>query len=139
MTFLLDTNAVSEPNTRRPDSGFMQWWAHTDGLDLSLSVVTLGELKRGALLLSDALARSPVEAYIASVRRMFLTRIMLVDEPIADEWGRISAETRLSGRAVGAPDELIAATATAKNLTVVTRNVKAFRYAGCKLLSPWTG
>ena len=65
-------------------------------------------------------------------------RILLLDIPVAQTWGDLSAHLKRSGRTIGVADELIAATALTHDLTLVTRNQRHFEVTGCEVISPWS-
>lgn len=138
MRFLLDTNAVSEPLRQRPDEGYRAWIMAQDDADLAASVLTLGELRRGARLLSEGVRRSGIDVWILEVMVQFRDRILSVDYAVAAAWAEVSVRHKRLGLVVGAIDELIAATALVHDLTLVTRNLRHFDHAGCKILCPWS-
>ena len=137
MRFLLDTNALSEPLRPRPDPSFLQWASEPDTSDLAVSVLTLGELRRGAGLLAEGVRRSRIEAWLSGLVVQFQGRVLNVDLPVANQWAEVTVRHRGLGLVVGAVDELLAATALVHDMTLVTRNVRHFNDSGCKLLSPW--
>lgn len=137
MSFLLDTNAISEVGFERPDAGFMTWFEAADGNDFNVSVLTIGELRYGALKYGQGVKRRGLEKFIAQVIEFYGDRILPTDLMVAEIWASLRLSLKDKGRAIGAVDELIAATAIAHDLTVVTRNVRHFQPTGCKLLSPW--
>lgn len=137
MSFLLDTNAVSEAGRAAPDPGFMSWLSEVDGARLYLSAITLGELRRGIALIEDPVRRQRLEGLNANILLRFGGQILAVDELVARTWGDLSARLKRSGRVIGALDEMIAATALAHDLTLVTRNMRHFEETGCALASPW--
>ena len=139
MSFLLDTNAVSEASRPAPDAGFMAWFDRAEGTQLYLSVVTLGELRRGIALIEDEARRRRLEGLNSNILLRFSGQVLPVDEQVARVWGDLSASLRRSGRVIGALDEMIAATAMAHDLTLVTRNQRHFEGLGCAVLSPWSG
>ena len=138
MKFLLDTNAVSEPLQQRPDPAYLRWINAPDTDDLALSVLTLGELRKGAGLLGDGARRSRIEAWLSDVIVQFHGRVLDVDLSVANAWAEIAVRHRRQGRVVGAVDELLAATALVHDLTLVTRNLRHFGDSGCKLICPWS-
>ena len=138
MRFLLDTNAVSEPRRPAPDTGYLQWLSAQDPNDLAMSVLTFGELKRGVGVLAPGRRRTDLEAWLTEGLVSFGDRILPVDLSVTAAWADVSALHRGAGRAVGVIDELIAATALAHGLTVVTRNGRDFEASGCDLLVPWS-
>ena len=139
MSFLLDTNAISEPGRPRPDQGFVDWFDQIEEAAIHLSVVTLGELRHGLALLPDSARRRRLEQLHLAIMRRYEDQILTVDLGVALTWGELAARHRRLGRRPSVSDELIAATALVHNLTVVTRNVADFEPSGCRVLSPWSG
>ena len=135
MNFLIDTNVISEIRKGdRCDAHVASWFAAVSDEQLYLSVLTLGEIRRGAEMLrrrnmsgADALDR-----WLADVERAFAGRILPVDSDVAREWGRASAL-----RSVPVVDCLLAATAKANDLTLVTRNVRDIEGLGAAILDPF--
>ena len=130
--FLLDTNVVSELAKRRPNAGVVQWLASDP--PSSLSVLTIGELTRGALLLG---ARDPARSarlieWINDLQRQFDERILTVDLPVASRWATIPAQ-----RTLPVIDSLLAATALEHGLTVATRTTADFADTGVETLNPF--
>ena len=136
--FLLDTNAVSEPQRAQPDAGYMGWIADQPAEHLYLSVLSLGELKRGVSGLPPGNRRGRIEAWLSEALALFSDRILAIDASVATGWADVSLSHRRAGAVVGAVDELMAATAIVHDLTVVTRNLRHFQASGCRLLSPWS-
>lgn len=138
MSFLLDTNAVSEPQRPRPDPGYRSWLESQSADDLHISALTVGELMRGARSLDDGPRRTRIEAWIAEALALFSDRVLPIDVTVASVWSGVSLSYRKHGLTAGAVDELIAATAIAHDLVLVTRNTRHFEASGCRLLSPWS-
>lgn len=138
MSYLLDTHAVTEPSRPVPDVGLLSWMRRQDEADLFVSVVTFGELRRGAVLLPSGPKRGRFERAHRQALRWYASTILELDLKVFVVWGELSARHRLAGVAPGMSDELIAATALVHDLTVVTRNAADFQHAGCRVLSPWT-
>ena len=105
---------------------------------LMISVLSLGEMRRGLLSLPAGQRRSSLEAWLIRTETAFGPRILPVDRAVATLWPEIAIANRAAGHKPGAIDELIAATALAHNLTLVTRNVRDFEASGCARLSPWS-
>ena len=137
--FLLDTNAISEPGRPRPDAGFQAWFDGTPEPLQFFSVLTMGELRAGTQAMAPGRQRTQLEIVRALILTKYSDQIVPVDLAIALRWAELSLENRRNGRAVGAIDELIAATAIVHGMTVITRNVRHFEHSGCRVLSPWTG
>ncbi|HKO09756.1 MAG TPA: type II toxin-antitoxin system VapC family toxin [Alphaproteobacteria bacterium] len=132
--FLLDTNVVSETRKVRADSGVIAFLSAADAAGLFLSVLTLGELRKGveAKRRSDPVAADRLGAWVDGIETTFADRVLPVDAAIARRWGELSA-----GRSLPVIDTLIAATAIGHGLTLVTRNTRDLRSTGVALLDPW--
>ncbi len=137
--FLLDTNIPSEMLRPRPSLGVTRWIEIQPNESLYVSVVTLGELRRGTTLLDEQTARrAELERLIERrIPAWFGSRILPVTQRIAERWGVLDGERQLAGRPLNIADGLIAATALEHVLTLVTRNVKDFQGLGVSLLNPW--
>ncbi len=139
MSFLLDTNVVSEWTKPRPNAGLVRWLAEVDENEVFLSVVTFAELRHGIERLPAGARRRRLDEWLRSELPLrFEARIVRVDGAIADEWGRLVARRDAQGRTIHAMDALIAATAQVHGLTLVTRNTADFELSVKSLLNPWT-
>ncbi len=137
MSYLVDTNILSELRKREPDAKVVQWFSERPASTLYLSVLTLGELRKGI----DAQAESPRKLALldwleAELPMFFSGRILPVDNLVADRWGRLMAQ---AGRPLPAIDSLLAATALTHGLTLVTRNLRDFQHPDLKVTDPWVG
>lgn len=135
MNFLLDTNVISElKRGRQAAPPVVHWLASIAPEQVFASVVTLGEIRRGIELVArrDKLRAASLEDWYAFVRRRLGARVLVVDEPVMTIWSKISVPDMLP-----AYDGLIAATAIAHGLTLVTRNTADFRRAGLPVFNPW--
>jgi predicted nucleic acid-binding protein len=138
VSFLLDTNAVSEWVKPAPDSGFIGWLQMADEGSVFLSVITLAELRLGTELLPLGARRSRLESWLQEdVIDRFEGRILIADSIVADTWGRLVARGQSQGRSISAMDGFLAATAYVHSLTVVTRNTNDF-IGFCEVFNPWT-
>jgi len=138
MSFLLDTNVVSEWTKARPNSGVITWLEQADEDRVFLSVATLAELRHGIERLAVGAHRKQLDGWLRDdLPLRFETRILPVTSQIADEWGRVVAQCEARGRPLGAMDGLIAATASVHGLTLVTRNTRDFESSLKSLLNPW--
>ena len=135
MSYLIDTNVISELRRSRPSSAVERWFSQRDGRLLYISVLTIGELQKGINKTQDPQRRQNLMDWLESdVRRFFAGRILPVDESIAVHWGQ------LVGTAAGPKpviDSLLAATARFHGLCLVTRNVSDFDYPGLEVFNPW--
>jgi len=134
VTFLLDTNVISEVRRKRPDGRVVSWLKRTDPAALSISVLTLGEIAKGA---AQCAARDRAQAaiyyqWLALVRSNYADRTIAIDADIAEAWGRLAAKSPLP-----IVDGLLAATALVRGMTLVTRNVRDIADAGIPVLNPW--
>lgn len=136
--FLLDTNIPSETVRLRPEGRVTEWIARQANDTLFLSVVTIGELRRGFITAPDPQRRARLERWLETdVLLWFDGRILPVTKEIADRWGVIDGTCQLRGTPANTADGMIAATALEHGLTVVTRNVKDFSLFGVPLFNPW--
>lgn len=138
MSFLLDTNAISERTFDRPDQGLIAWLSEADENLFHVSALTIAELRRGALRLGPGAKRRALETFIGEVVEFYSDRIVPIDLSVAERWAELAHAYKAAGVVVGLVDELIAATALAYDLTLVTRNTRHFADSGCKLLCPWS-
>jgi predicted nucleic acid-binding protein len=136
MTFLLDTNVLSETRRRRPDPSVIEWITATPPDQLHVSVLTLGEIGQGIARVrgrGDREQTALLERWLRETEIGFADRILPVTLPVASAWGR-----EQHGQPLPVVDALIAATARANALTMVTRNVKDFQRSGLQVLNPFT-
>jgi len=138
VSYLLDTNVVSELVAARPDPNVTDWLDGAEPDQVFLSVITVGELKGGIDKLPDSKRRRQLSNWLnGDLLIRFGERVLPIDVPVALTWGTILAQTRASGTPIPAIDSLLAATAVVHGLTLVTRNVRDFEAAGIPLLDPW--
>ena len=139
-SFLLDTNIPSEIIRTNPDVRVNAWVHAQDDLTLHLSVVTIGELRKGLTVLPEGQRRSQLQEWLENdLIPWFGGRILPVTQRIADRWGRLSGMRQLAGHPLSMADGLIGSTALEHGLVVVTRNVRDYEGLGLTVLNPWTG
>ena len=110
--FLLDTNVLSEAVRAKPETRVLDWIGAADETILYLSVLTLGEIRKGLALLPQGKRRTRIESWIeVEVQSRFAGRILSVTFAVADRWGLLAAEAKKKGRALATIDGLLAATA----------------------------
>ncbi len=140
MSYLVDTNVISEAAKPHPHPQVMAFLHETDEDRLFISVITLGELRRGVALKTDGRVKSVLDAWLRiDLRERFSGKIVDITAPIAELWGELMADSKQRGIALNAMDGFLAATARARNQMLVTRNVKDFAPFGLPLLNPWDG
>ena len=133
--FLLDTNIVSELRRKRPDPQVMAWFKGVRDENLYLSVLSVGEIRRGVERLKIESQRSELTEWLEGILLpWFGPRLLTVNLPVAECWGRLSAA---AGRPLPAIDSLLAATAMSHDLTMVTRNVVDFKLSSLRVINPW--
>lgn len=138
VAYLLDTNAISEWVKPRPDPGVVRWFDQVDEDRTFLSVITLGELRKGIDRLDDGRRRHRLDHWLTTeLPERFTDRILPIDATVADRWGRLLARTETADTTIHGTDALIAATALTHQLHIVTRNVTHFQPTGIDILSPW--
>jgi predicted nucleic acid-binding protein len=136
--FLLDTNFVSELVSAKPEPHVIEWMDATDEDLLYLSVLTLGEIRKGVAGLAQGKGRTHLETWLeVDLQARFSGRILPIDFAIADRWGLLAAESKRKGKALSVIDGLLAATAIHHNLTVVSRNSSDFTTTQVQVLNPW--
>jgi len=136
--YLVDTNVISELARRTPQPEVRQWADAIDPGALFISVITMGELRKGFVLHPDPIRRARLEQWKRDVLAVwFGNRILGVTEAIAERWGELSARAQREGRSLPVLDGIMAATAYEHGLTVVTRNVEHFQVTGVDVLNPW--
>ena len=103
-----------------------------------LSVLTLGELQKGITKLSESHRKHSLQSWVDNdLRQRFKGRILVIDENVADVWGKIQGEAERRGKKMPVMDSLIAATAIAHGLAVVTRNTPDIQMSGVSIVNPW--
>jgi hypothetical protein len=135
VAFLIDTNIISEVGKgARCDPRVAVWYTGIGDDELFLSVLVLGEIRRGAerLRRSNPTRAAALEVWLDTVRAAFAERVLPVDRAVADEWGRMTAH-----RKVSTIDGLLAATAKTYGLALATRNVGDVADLGVTLVDPF--
>jgi predicted nucleic acid-binding protein len=136
--FLLDTNVISELIKPRPNPNVTNWVEATDEQLLYLSVLTLGEIRRGIASLPDAGRRIKLETWLDSELVLrFADRILPIDLAIADRWGRLTGTASARKSPLPVIDGLLAATAVHHNLTLVTRDTSHLNGTSVPFFNPW--
>jgi predicted nucleic acid-binding protein len=137
--FLLDTNVLSELIRPKPEPKVAAWMEATEESLFRLSVLTLGEIRKGINSLPGSARRTALESWLNhDLLIRFAHRILDVDQAVADRWGRLAAAATATKHSLPVIDGLLAATAIHHNLTLVTRNAKDVALTGVPVINPWT-
>ena len=135
MSYLLDTNVLSELVRQKPNPNVVAWFTPLPAEALHVSVLTMGELRQGVERTVNAIRREKLRRWLETdLAGWFGDRVLSVDQTVADRWGRLIAATP---RPLPAVDSLVAATALVHGLRVVTRNVRDFTLPGVDVIDPW--
>ncbi len=135
MSYLIDTNVLSELLRRDPDVNVVRWLADRPASALYLSVLTLGALRKGIEVLDEGeRKRRLIDWMEVALPAYFSGRVLSVNVAVSDRWGRLMAQAK---RPLPAIDSMLAATALVHGLILVTRNVKDFDHPGLTVLNPW--
>lgn len=135
MSYLIDTNVLSELRRKQPDPHVVAWLQARPRQSLFLSVLTLGEIRKGLERVEDPARKQFLLDWLeVELPNYFVGRVLAIDANTADRWGRLMAQ---AGRPLPAIDALLAATALQHDLTLVTRNTKDFAGLEVRLINPW--
>jgi toxin FitB len=136
--YLLDTNIPSEFSRDRPEPRVVQWLKRQPITMLFISAVTIGELRKGLVILPQSRRRTELETWFhTELPVWFSNRVLPVTHSIADRWGVLDGQCQLKGTPLSTADGMIAATALEHDLTLVTRNVRDFAGLGVEVFNPW--
>ena len=135
MSYLIDTNVLSEMWRKAPEPSVVRWFARRPPVTLYLSVLTLGEIRKGIETLADPQRRHALLDWLETdLPAFFAGRILPVDAGVADRWGHLLAR---AGRPLPAIDSLLVATASLHGLELVTRNLRDTQGLGVGVIDPW--
>jgi toxin FitB len=133
--YLIDTSIISEVRKgRRCDPHVAAWYREVRDDELFLSVLLIGEIRQGIERLRPRNSRRAhaLEQWLEALLQLFRDRVLPIDERVAQHWGRLNARDTLP-----VIDSLLAATAEAHGLTLVTRNVKDIERSGVRCVNPF--
>ncbi len=136
MSYLLDTNVVSEIRKAQRNPSFSAWYTDIGSTELFLSAIVIGEIAQGIARLElrrDIPQASLFERWLSELKHAFEGRVLPVSTAIAERWGRLNGP-----RPLPVVDGLLAATALEHDLTFVTRDAEALAGTGVRVLNPWS-
>jgi predicted nucleic acid-binding protein len=138
MRYLLDTCVISELVSKKPETAVVNWIDSLDDEHLYLSVITIGEIKKGIEKLPDSDRKDALASWLEEdLLSRFQGRVLAVETAVMLTWGALTAKLEKQGHPMPAIDSLIAAIALTGNLTIVTRNTGDFQQTGAILFNPW--
>jgi toxin FitB len=138
MNYLLDTNVISELVAKQPNTRLLQWIDTLDPQSVYLSVITIGELRKGIEKLPDSKRKDTLRDWLhTDLLLRFSGRILILDIAVMLTWGTLTGQLERAGKSLSAIDSLIAALAVHHNYTLVTRNEDDFKATGIMLINPW--
>ena len=134
ISFIIEANVLSEATKLDPNPSVLAWLAHHE-TNLAVNPVILGELHYGILLLPSGKKRARLQKWFAA--GVTHLPVLNLDSDTAIEWAMLLADLKRKGRAMPIKDSLVAATARQHKLSIATRNVTDFAYAGVKIVDPF--
>lgn len=136
MKYLLDTNIISEIVRPQPNKNVQKWFSDIPSESLFISVLTLGEIRRGIEMLQDSKRKNRLILWLEQeLPKWFGENVLAIDQEVAERWGYITSMKQR--HQLTAIDSLLAATALTHNLKMVTRNTKDFDVPGLEVLNPF--
>lgn len=137
MNYLLDTCVISELVKPAPNENVLDWLTEVPSDALFLSVITIGEIKKGLTKLRNSKRKLKLTGWLNTLRNDYHDRILPIDLTIAENWGVLQGKAEQNGSPMASIDGLIAATAYTHNLALITRNEKDFTPSGIHVINPW--
>ena len=138
MKYLLDTCLISELVKKVPHPAVVSWLDEQDEQSLYLSALTIGELQKGISKLPDGTRKDELQAWVEhDLTLRFMGRVIDIEMEAMLIWGRLQGESEQKRESLPVMDSLIAATAKAHGLVVVTRNVKDIERCQVRVCNPW--
>ena len=137
MKHLLDTCVISEFIKPQPESRLLDWFQTTLAQNLFLSVITIGEIKKGIYKLPASNKKQALLLWLTTLLADYQDRILPIDLAIMENWSNITAAAEKNGQPVASMDGLIAATAHTHRLALVTRNERDFAACNISIINPW--
>ncbi len=138
MNYLLDTNLISELIAREPNQKVVDWIDSLDPETVYLSVITIGELRKGIEKLASSRRKDQLTTWLASdLLRRFADKMVAITIDVMLVWGELTRRLERDGKPIAAIDSLIAASVLEGQYTLVTRNEDDFQHTGVPIINPW--
>jgi tRNA(fMet)-specific endonuclease VapC len=138
MNYLLDTNVISELIAREPNQKVVDWIDSLDPETVYLSVITIGELRKGTEKLASSRRKDQLTTWLASdLLRRFADKMVAITIDVMLVWGELTRRLERDGKPIAAIDSLIAASVLEGQYTLVTRNEDDFQHTGVPIINPW--
>ena len=138
MSYLIDTNVISEVTKRQPNTGVVRWLSAQRSQDIYLSTTTVAEIRYGVEAVPEGARRRALETWYRLSIGGPDAQILPISLAVAEAWGRLRRQAEMAKRTMPVMDASIAATAEVHGLTIVTRNVRDFEAWGGPVFNPWT-
>lgn len=139
MSYLIDTNVISETEQAAPDAKVVNWLNEQTESGLFLSALTIGELRKGIERLPNGRKKTHLQRWLEDLRLRFATRIIPITERTFLIWAKMYADFEGNGIVRPIFDSLLEATALEHDLILVTRNTKNFHNSSATIFNPWEG
>jgi tRNA(fMet)-specific endonuclease VapC len=138
MNYLLDTNVISELIAREPNQNVVDWIDSLDPETVYLSVITIGELRKGIEKLVRSRRKDQLTVWLENdLLLRFADKIVAITTDVMLVWGDLTGRLERDGKPIAAIDSLLAATALQGKYTLVTRNEEDFQHTGVSIINPW--
>jgi len=138
MKYLLDTCVISELVAKKTNPKVINWIDSIDPDSAYLSVITIGEIRKGIEKLPDSRRKTTLHSWlIEELLARFSGRILPIDSEVVLMWGQLIGSLESDGKKMAAIDSLIAATALYNHCSLVTRNETDFKHTGIAIINPW--
>lgn len=137
MNYILDTCVVSELIKPQPVTSVVEWLTSIPADQLFLSALTVGEIKLGIMKLPESKKKARLFVWFETLLSDYQERILPVDLAVAEAWGTMQAQAASAGQTMAVIDGYIAATASAHQMLIVTRNEKDYVFCSQYVVNPW--